>query len=309
MFGRLHRSRPLPGLAVGSVVALLHAVIGDGRDPSRAENVGTSCEGIPKEFQHLLRQHNYPEWDYDWDGLQTQKKCRTTRHILLIRHGQYEERHDKDAQRVLTPLGRIQAEYTGERLSQMLHCTAQGDENDRHPPTKCRLVGLHVSGMKRAQETADIIADHLLANHQHWMRTPPDPLLNEGFPAPIIPLRRELGTLQSQATSIEESSDRIEQAFQKYVHRSFNQDENIDHEFEIIVCHANIIRYFILRALQLPPEAWLRFSLFNCSISYLMIQPDGTVSVRMIGDTGHIPYQATTFSGSYGYNWKTPCST
>lgn len=41
------------------------------------------------------------------------------------------------------------------------------------------------------------------------------------------------------------------------------------HEFEIIVCHANVIRYFFCRALQLPPEAWLRLCTFNCSLTYL----------------------------------------
>jgi hypothetical protein len=46
-------------------------------------------------------------------------------------------------------------------------------------------------------------------------------------------------------------------------------------------------------------------SLFNCSISYLMIQPNGYVTARLIGDTGHIPYEFTTFSEMHGYNWDT----
>jgi serine/threonine-protein phosphatase PGAM5 len=36
------------------------------------------------------------------------------------------------------------------------------------------------------------------------------------------------------------------------------------HEFEIVVCHGNVIRFFMMRALQLPPEAWLRLCTFNC---------------------------------------------
>ena len=75
------------------------------------------------------------------------------------------------------------------------------------------------------------------------------------------------------------------------------------HEFEIIVCHANVIRYFFCRALQLPPEAWLRLCTFNCSLTYFTIRPTGTVSCRMLGDIGHLPYELNTFSGHTGFNW------
>merc|ERR1712008_284323 len=33
--------------------------------------------------------------------------------------------------------------------------------------------------------------------------------------------------------------------------------------------HMNLIRYFTLRALQLPPEAWLRFAGYNGSYTHL----------------------------------------
>eukprot|EP00977_Amphora_coffeiformis_P027634 scaffold34628_cov166-Amphora_coffeaeformis.AAC.2 len=65
----------------------------------------------------------------------------------------------------------------------------------------------------------------------------------------------------------------------------------------------NVIRYFFCRALQLPPEVWLRFSTFNCSITYIMVQPNGLVSIRAMGDFGHMPYDSLTFSGLHGLNW------
>ena len=65
--------------------------------------------------------------------------------------------------------------------------------------------------------------------------------------------------------------------------------------YEVIVCHANVIRYFICRALQLPPEAWLRFSLKHASITWVTIRPDGKISVRGVGDAGHFtPDKLTT---------------
>ena len=75
------------------------------------------------------------------------------------------------------------------------------------------------------------------------------------------------------------------------------------HEFEVIVCHANVIRYFFCRALQLPPEAWLRLCTFNCSLTYFTIRPTGTVSCRMLGDIGHLPHELCTFSMHSGFNW------
>mmetsp|Transcript_2928 Transcript_2928/g.4046 ORF Transcript_2928/g.4046 Transcript_2928/m.4046 type:complete len:93 (-) Transcript_2928:29-307(-) len=75
------------------------------------------------------------------------------------------------------------------------------------------------------------------------------------------------------------------------------------HEYDIVVCHGNVIRYFALRALQLPPEAWLRLCTFNCSITYLVVRPTGSVSLRTLGDIGHLDMKETTFSGHYGFEW------
>ena len=70
------------------------------------------------------------------------------------------------------------------------------------------------------------------------------------------------------------------------------------------LCTGNVIRYMFCRALQLPPEAWLRLSTFNCSLTYLMIRPTGGISCRMVGDIGHLKYDETTFSGYYGFKWS-----
>jgi serine/threonine-protein phosphatase PGAM5 len=121
----------------------------------------------------------------------------------------------------------------------------------------------------------------------------------------------------------DEQHPRIEEAFRKYFYRAElpdmsskggDYDDGVDtpegglrahpqHEFEVIVCHANVIRYFFCRALQLPPEAWLRLCTFNCSLTYFTIRPTGTVSCRMLGDIGHLPHELCTFSMHSGFNW------
>ena len=175
--------------------------------------------------------------------------------------------------------------------------------------------------MTRAKETADIIYDNMdLKNVDVGMevdRATPDPLLNEGRPCHHIPGGRARPSVVEQ---IDEQHQRIEDAFRKYffcadkgVDKSVTDEGNLEeaqklgphpqHKFEVIVCHANVIRYFFCRALQLPPEAWLRLCTFNCSLTYFTIQPTGTVSCRMLGDIGHLPHELCTISMHTGFNW------
>lgn len=269
-------------------------------------NRTTKCEEKAQgekffEYCPLNQMHkpkrSYPAWDNNWDGLQ--KSTRTnkngvTKHIILIRHGQYDETFKEDEKRRLTPLGRKQADLTGERLKKMIEGI---DDKFKSLP----VYSITVSDMTRAKETAEIIGAHL---PDYIERSQPDELLNEGIPAPIIPSRPELDIEEDLA----KNGKRIEQAFQKYFHRSTDEtskkthcNNNEKHEVEIIVCHGNVIRYFFCRALQLPPEAWLRLSTYNCSLTYLMIKPSGTVSCRMLGDIGHLGYAHSTFSHNHGF--------
>jgi serine/threonine-protein phosphatase PGAM5 len=235
----------------------------------------------------------------------------------------------EDEKRKLTPLGARQAELTGQRLAEILKGVLE--EEGRGRPCS---VSLRVSCLTRARETADIIATFL--PRLVTVVEACDERLNEGRPCHHIPCST-VSERVVQAT--DDSHPRIEQAFQNYFYRvdynkqadaadrtemtkktwnppiDFEDDSivaavgdtaDVDpprHEFEIIVCHANVIRYFLCRALQLPPEAWLRFCPFNCSLTYLTIRPTGTVSCRLLGDIGHLPYSASTFSSHHGFNW------
>eukprot|EP00658_Telonema_sp_P-2_P041119 TRINITY_DN29400_c0_g1_i1.p2 TRINITY_DN29400_c0_g1~~TRINITY_DN29400_c0_g1_i1.p2 ORF type:complete len:146 (-),score=24.23 TRINITY_DN29400_c0_g1_i1:330-767(-) len=128
-------------------------------------------------------------------------------------------------------------------------------------------------------------------------RSPPDPLLDEGRPYHNIPARK-------YRPDGARDFERVEAAFQKYFHRSGTAPSpDGGHEFEIIVCHANVIRYLVCRALQLPPEAWLRMSTFNCSLTYLVIRPSGNVSLRALGDVGHLDPELVSFSKHHGIAW------
>lgn len=85
---------------------------------------------------------------------------------------------------------------------------------------------------------------------------------------------------------------RIEAAFRRYFWRA-DASQKSD-TYTLIVGHGNVIRYFVCRALQFPPEAWLRLHLNHGSITWLTIQPSGNVSIRCLGDSGYMPPQYLT---------------
>ena len=69
-------------------------------------------------------------------------------------------------------------------------------------------------------------------------------------------------------------------------------------EVVLFVGHGNVFRYWICRALQIPPEAWLRISLPHGSITELLVEfvpswptPECTVTALRVGDDGHIPVE------------------
>ena len=116
---------------------------------------------------------------------------------------------------------------------------------------------------------------------------PDDPLLSEGAPYPPEPptsFRPEHKWFADGA--------RIEAAFRKYFHRAEPEQEK--DSYEVIICHANVIRYFVCRAMQIPPEAWLRMSLKHASLTFVSIRPSGKVSVRGVGEAGHFPPEKLT---------------
>lgn len=191
-----------------------------------------------------------------------------SRHILLIRHGQYFDTALFDKDRFLTALGREQADLTGKRLKAL----------------ELPYSVVISSTMTRAVETAKLI-------HTYMPDLPhiTDECLREGAPVPPEP---PIGSWRPEPKFFQDGA-RIESAFRKYFHRA-NPSQSED-SYEILVCHANVIRYFICRALQFPGEGWLRLCVANCSMSLITIQPDGLVILEMMGDHGHIPPSQISF--------------
>uniref|UniRef100_A0A4W5LP04 Serine/threonine-protein phosphatase PGAM5, mitochondrial n=1 Tax=Hucho hucho TaxID=62062 RepID=A0A4W5LP04_9TELE len=111
-------------------------------------------------------------------------------------------------------------------------------------------------------------------------------LLRENAPIePVPPITWKLDCYHKDGA-------RIEAAFRCYIHCA--DSKQTEDRCKIIVCHTNVIRYFVCRALQFPPEGWLRLGLNNGSITWITIRPSGRVGLRMMGDSGFIPPEKLT---------------
>lgn len=198
-----------------------------------------------------------------------QSTPKVSRHIILIRHGQYNMKGETDKERYLTALGRSQAEYTGKRLRAL----------------SFPYTSMVKSTMTRAQETGSIIGaslDNLPVSDCN--------LIREGAPIPPEP---PVGHWRPEKQQFYQDGARIEAGFREYFYRADASQEK--ESYMIMVCHANVIRYFVCRALQFPAEAWLRISLNHGSITWLTITPKGRVILRALGDSGHMPVDAITY--------------
>ena len=254
-------------------------------------------------------------WEADWDGRHPAEggECSgRTRHIFLIRHGQYDL---NDRANGLTALGREQATLTGKRLAAI----AAGVKRDHYGEVKIRFAELVSSPVLRAQQSAELIAAEL-----DVPRAADDVLLAEGWPALPWPQGAEfLREGKVRPATIVEEGPRIEAAFRKYIRRDVDNKRRRrkeaavineayagaeagggapaaaggapTHEFIIVVCHMNVIRYFVARALQLPPETWLRMRGDNCGITEIIVTPKGQASLGRFADTGHLSIEQTTF--------------
>ncbi|KAG5490563.1 hypothetical protein JKF63_00683 [Porcisia hertigi] len=267
-------------------------------------------------------------WVEDWDrprdrGICADRGTSDQRQIIMIRHGQYrnEGKHD-DSIRRLTSLGQRQARETGVYLRRLFeegekrnalkaeyrqarqaykHATKDGasqknlaELEKKVDEARLALSGaggifvdkvpsaVHVSDMTRAKETADLILEAFPSDLR--LRPCVDPQLRERTPCPVQPVR--------SLTVLPEDMRIAEAVFDRYFHRPVEPGTCV----EVIVGHSNMIRYLTMRALQLPPEAWLRTSLPHCSLTTITIRGNGHVSLVGMGSYGHLPPEIVTVS-------------
>ena len=193
-----------------------------------------------------------------------------TRTIYLIRHGEYDinDSRDEFVGKELTPLGIAQTRLLAARLKSM----------------SINFSSLSSSTMMRARQTALI--------------------LNQGFPELELiqdslicectpPTWREDIMADETESELTKCKENIEKAFKEYFIPS--PDEKDRHD--LIVCHGNVIRYFVTKVLNVDTMSWLQMSITNCSLTIIRINSDGKMKLDTFSDYGHIPENMRTFTG------------
>ena len=177
---------------------------------------------------------------------------KASRILVLVRHGQYNLAGQTDQENYLTELGRQQADVTGQRLALLYARYLRRTDEAGQEVTDRNNFRLVKSTMTRATETANIILKHLPEDTQHSSCD----LIREGPPCVPEPPAPASWITSLGAHEFYQEGARIEAAYRRYFHRAEPEQENTS--VDVLVCHGNVIRYFVCRALQLDPRAWLR---------------------------------------------------
>jgi serine/threonine-protein phosphatase PGAM5 len=181
------------------------------------------------------------------------------RTLYLVRHGAYVPDRNADPKfgPGLTPLGVAQARLIAARLS------GSGVAFD----------SMTSSTLLRARETAAVMHETLTS-----VPLAQSPLISECTP-PVLE-----ATEGEAASERAECARQLDQAFAGFFTTVKGAKRN-----DILVAHGNVIRYLVVKALKVDPRAWLGMSVAHASLTVIQVQPDGSMKVLGVGDSGHIP--------------------
>jgi len=198
-------------------------------------------------------------------------KTKGVRTLYLIRHGQYDHDDDRDPDigKALVPLGIAQSKLVAGRLNSL--------------PAK--MSSLISSTMTRARQTAMIINQDFPELELHQTR-----LIRECTP----PTWREDIMEGENSEELKKCTDNLDAAFSKYFIPSPDEEDRNS----IIVCHGNVIRYFVTKVLKVETMSWLQMTTGNCGLTVVRIKPDGSMKLVSFNDMGHIPPNLQTVIGA-----------
>jgi len=142
-------------------------------------------------------------------------------------------------------------------------------------------TAIHCSTMKRAEETAEIIA-----REHRDLPLVRARILRECVPGLPPALRKGSGV---SAEMIRRGKDQADRAYRRYFKRSTGRER-----CDVLVCHGNLIRYLVCRALALGAYAWCSLGSAHCGITVIRIMADGELVLDAYNDTGHLPEKLRT---------------
>ncbi|MET0497378.1 MAG: histidine phosphatase family protein [Steroidobacteraceae bacterium] len=181
------------------------------------------------------------------------------RTIYLVRHGSYasDPSAKPDVGPPLTALGISQARLVASRFRELpLH-----------------IDSITSSKMLRAMQTAAVIRESLPG-----VATGSSALISECTPPALVKLSNE------PAARLDACKQRLDAAFAQFFVPANAAEKN-----DVLVCHGNVIRYLVTRALGIDTRAWFNMTVAHASVTVVRVFADGSIKVLAVGDTGHVP--------------------
>lgn len=186
--------------------------------------------------------------------------------IILLRHGQYyKETEIKKEQ--LTSLGRKQARLAGKRLKEykvhhVIHSTMPR-------AVETTLLATEKMGFKKKVEATD--------------------LLKECIPGFSKSVQKSTGIKDHKRFRADKKQ--LDNAYKKFFNHLKYKDKTI-----LLVCHGNVIRYLVCKALGIDSNKWTSMDIQQCGISIIEFnKKKKELELISHNDIGHIKYADRTF--------------
>ncbi|CAH0475448.1 unnamed protein product [Peronospora belbahrii] len=232
-------------------------------------------------------------------------QSRTT-HIILVRHGHYARSQTPsiDINGPLTELGIRQARATGRFLHTYL--------SERMVLKRFPKFLVYHSGTRRAVETAEYIGN---AFPEKSLQLRENKLFREAWPGNPLPNGNRQQLAREKLDNMVSDCARLKMAYRTMFRHLIPQDLEVeehklseeDHthyaskfgarstqtrandRFRVMVCHANIIRWFVCKALGVNPDGtWGRMRYNHCGITAMEVDSVGNVQLTYMNQTGHL---------------------
>lgn len=186
--------------------------------------------------------------------------------LVLVRHGNYapDPSVDDSIGPHLSPIGVAQAHLAANALA-----------------TLPAFDGLYASPMQRARDTAAVIGKDDFPERRFDVV---DDLAECTPPTSVVEVSK-----REKPADLAACKAKLDRVYARFFTAANGQDRS-----DLLVCHGNVIRYLVTRALGVDTTAWLAMSIGNASITTIRIDATGRAHVIAVGDVGHIPPKLRT---------------
>ncbi len=182
------------------------------------------------------------------------------RYLYLVRHAQYDPSEASNPQGELTALGKRQAQTLVKAFKGV------------------PVTAIHVSALARALQTAEPLVKVFPEAKVSRTRR-----LFECIP-PLLPALRQSYFQHYTDAELAQQAQHAQRAHDAYFKRTSGADKH-----EVLVFHGNLIRYLACRAMGFDPAGWSNLESRNCSITRIVIEPDGAAALISYNEVGHLP--------------------